>query len=76
MVKTNETVVEAKEQGRSGFFSFLAESIREMRRVRWPKRHDVVTYTAAALIVCVVLGVLIWGFDLGVGRVMTLIGVD
>lgn len=75
MAEANETVAEAKGR-RTGFFGFFAESFREMRRVRWPKRRDVVIYTAAALVVCAILGLLVWGFDIGVARLMALIGVD
>lgn len=76
MAKVNETAEEAREQTRTGFFGFFAESFREMRRVRWPKRREVALYTAAAIVVCAVLGVLVWGFDIGVSRLMSLIGVD
>lgn len=76
MAKPNESMVKTKERRRTGFFSFFAESYREMRRVRWPKRREVVVYTAAALVLSAILGLLIWGFDIGVSRVMSLIGVD
>jgi preprotein translocase subunit SecE len=76
MAKPNETVVEANGQRHTSFFGFFAESVREMRRVRWPKRREVAMYTFAALIVCAILGLFIWGFDIGVSRLMSLIGVD
>ncbi|MFD1673166.1 preprotein translocase subunit SecE [Alicyclobacillus fodiniaquatilis] len=75
MAKPDESMVKTNQQRRSGFFSFLAESVREMRRVRWPKRGEVVLYTAAALVMSVVLGLLVWGFDLGVSKLMSLVGV-
>ncbi|MFB5192186.1 preprotein translocase subunit SecE [Alicyclobacillus fastidiosus] len=75
MAKANESLVEAKARKRSGFFAFFAESWRELRRVRWPKRREIVLYTAASLVLCVILGLLIWGFDIGVSRLLTFIGV-
>lgn len=76
MAKPSESIVEAKRKQRSGFFAFFAESGREIRRVRWPKRREIVVYTAAALVLSAVLGLLIWGFDIGVSKLMSLIGVD
>ncbi|WAH37377.1 preprotein translocase subunit SecE [Alicyclobacillus dauci] len=76
MAKTNDSMVRAQERRRTGFFGFFAESFREIRRVRWPKRREVVMYTAVALVVCAILGLLVWGFDIGVSRLMSLIGVD
>lgn len=76
MAKPNESVVETKKRHRTSFFGFFAESFHEMKRVRWPKRHEVVIYTVAALALCTILGLLIWGFDIGVSRLMSLIGVD
>ncbi|EPZ45907.1 MULTISPECIES: preprotein translocase subunit SecE [Alicyclobacillus] len=75
MAKANERLVEAKTRHRSGFFAFFAESWRELRRVRWPKRRDIVLYTAASLVLCVILGLFVWGFDIGVSRLLTFIGV-
>ncbi|WP_067621070.1 preprotein translocase subunit SecE [Alicyclobacillus acidiphilus] len=76
MAEPNDSLANVKEQSRSGFVAFFAESFREMRRVKWPKRHDVILYTGAALVVCAILGVMIWGFDIGVAKVFSLVGVD
>lgn len=76
MAEPNDTLADVKEHNRSGFVAFFAESFREMRRVKWPKRHEVILYTSAALVVCAVLGVLVWGFDIGVAKLMSLVGVD
>lgn len=54
--------------------SFFRESIWELKRVQWPGRREVVNYTAAALITCILMGVLVWGFDVGVAKLMSLIG--
>lgn len=58
----------------SRVFSFFRESIWELKRVRWPSRREVVNYTAAALITCILMGVLVWAFDIGVAKLMSLIG--
>jgi preprotein translocase subunit SecE len=74
MAKPNETIIETN-QRRSGPVAFFRETLREIRRVRWPGRKDVVNYTAAALITCLVVGLLVWGFDIGVSKLFSLIGI-
>lgn len=83
MEKTEPTVVEklsdAKKPERAGrpmnrVVSFFRESVWELKRVRWPGRREVVNYTAAALITCIVMGVLVWAFDIGIAKLMSLIG--
>lgn len=77
VAKPNDTLVELNQQAkRTGIVAFFKESFREFKRVRWPKRREVVVYTAACLLVCAILGVLIWAFDIGVSAAMSAIGVD
>lgn len=73
MAKPNETI-ELPERQRSGIVSFFRESWHEIRRVRWPSRKELINYTVAALLTCFVLALLVWGFDLGVNKLMSLIG--
>ncbi|MDP9728487.1 preprotein translocase subunit SecE [Alicyclobacillus tolerans] len=74
MAKPDETTLEPREQSR-GLLAFFSDSWRELRKVRWPNRREVVNYTAAALITCLVLGLLVWGFDIGIAKLLSLIGV-
>lgn len=76
MAESKHSMVETKKRQRTSFFGFFVESFHELKHVRWPKRHEIVVYTAAALVLCAILGLLIWGFDLGVSRLMSLVGVD
>ncbi|MCL6593089.1 MAG: preprotein translocase subunit SecE [Alicyclobacillus sp.] len=71
MSKPKEAITQPERQ-RTGVLTFFREAAHELRRVRWPKRQEVVNYTAAALLVCLVMGLLVWGFDLGVARFMAL----
>lgn len=83
MEKTEPTVVEklsdANKPERTGrsmnrVVSFFRETVWELKRVRWPGRREVINYTAAALITCIVMGGLVWAFDIGVAKLMSLIG--
>lgn len=71
--KPNDTV--ARPERRTGVIQFFRESFRELKRVRWPSRREVTTYTAVALLVCFVMGALVWGFDIGVSKLLSLINV-
>ncbi|CAM3882551.1 preprotein translocase subunit SecE [Alicyclobacillus pomorum] len=73
MAKPSEKVVQRK-QKRSGVIAFFAETVKELRRVRWPGRKEVINFTTAALLMCFVMGLLVWGFDVGVSKLMSLIG--
>ncbi|GMA50478.1 hypothetical protein GCM10025857_18350 [Alicyclobacillus contaminans] len=73
MAKPNEKVVERKGK-RAGIAAFFVETYHELRRVRWPGRKEVVNLTTAALLVCFVMGLLVWAFDLGVAKLLSLIG--
>ncbi len=42
--------------------------------LRWPGRKEVINFTTAALLMCFVMGLLVWGFDVGVSKLMSLIG--
>ena len=59
---------------RTGVVAFFRESIHEIRRVRWPSQRELVNYTTAALLTCLAMGLLVWGFDLGVAKLMSFIG--
>lgn len=82
MAKPNITQTSAEDGGgedrvnvfrRSG--QFLIETVHELKRVNWPGRKEVVNYTVAALLTCMVMGALVFGFDIGVSKIMSLLGI-
>jgi preprotein translocase subunit SecE len=73
MAKPNETIVRPK-QRRTGIITFFRETLRELRKVRWPGRQEVVNYTTAALLLSLIMALLVWGFDEGVAKLLSLIG--
>lgn len=48
---------------RTGLRQFLREVRSELRKVAWPNRQEVASYTVVVLVVSFVLTMLIWGFD-------------
>ena len=47
---------------------FVKESISELRRVVWPTRKQVVTYTIVVLVFVTVMALFVAGIDLLLGR--------
>jgi preprotein translocase SecE subunit len=44
-------------------FSFIRESVGELRKVEWPNRAQVVQGTVVVLIACTIVGVFLYGAD-------------
>ena len=42
---------------------FLREVRGELRKVAWPDRHEVVSYTIVVLVTTLVLVLIVWGMD-------------
>ena len=42
---------------------FLREVRSELRKVAWPDRHEVVSYTIVVLVTTLVLVLIVWGMD-------------
>lgn len=53
--------------------TFLKDVRRELKKVQWPNRRELTTYTAIVLLSIVVVGAIIWVVDLGYQQILTLI---
>ena len=49
--------------GRRGWFSFIRESIAELKKVEWPNRSQVIQGTVVVLIACAIVGTFLYGAD-------------
>lgn len=52
-------------QAKKSRFSFVPETIAELRKVTWPSRQETIRLSAMVLIVCVVVGLILGGIDYG-----------
>lgn len=75
MAKPKPSDAAVQPERRTGFVQFFRETFRELKRVRWPSRREVVSYTSAALLICFVMALAVWGFDVGVSKLLSLIHV-
>jgi preprotein translocase subunit SecE len=49
---------------------FLREVANELRRVSWPTRREVITYSVVVIITVGVLGALVYGLDVLFSRIV------
>ena len=52
---------------------FFRDNKSEVKKIVWPSLRDVVKNTVIVLIMCLIVGVLIWAVDFGLGRLIELI---
>ena len=53
--------------------NFLKDVRRELKKVQWPNRSELTTYTGVVLLSVVVVGAIIWLVDLGYQQILSLI---
>ena len=53
--------------------NYLVEVRKEMRKVNWPKRQELINNTALTLVASLVLSLFIFGADQLISRLLTLI---
>lgn len=58
----------------AGVVSFFRDSWGELKRVRWPSRKELFSYTLIVLIACTIMALVVFLFDLGVSELLRLIG--
>jgi preprotein translocase subunit SecE len=59
-----------KPQQRTPLPVFLREVRAELRRVNWPDRQQIVSYTVVVLVLTLVLTGFVWGVDEGIRRIV------
>jgi len=52
-------------QAKKSRFSFVPETIGELRKVTWPSRQETIRLSVMVLIVCVIVGLILGGIDYG-----------
>jgi preprotein translocase subunit SecE len=54
----------------SGAFSFFTEAYAELKKVKWPTRKELISYTLVVLFVCVLITVYFYILDLGISGII------
>lgn len=53
--------------------SFLADSVAELKKVRWPSRKELTSYTLVVLFTIVIVTIYFWVLDIGISELVELI---
>jgi preprotein translocase subunit SecE len=56
-----------------GFFSFLSASYKELKKVKWPTRKELISYTLVVIALVVFCTIYFWLIDLGISELVRLI---
>ena len=51
--------------------TFLREVRAEIKKITWPKKHEVYGTTMVVLATCVIFGFFLWAVDVVMGRFVT-----
>ncbi|HOM02295.1 MAG TPA: preprotein translocase subunit SecE [Acetivibrio sp.] len=68
-----EVKVSKVEKTKGKFVRYVKDIKNELKRVIWPTRSQLINNTITVLIMCLIVGVIIWLFDLGFGAIYNLI---
>jgi preprotein translocase subunit SecE len=60
-------------QGFGSTFSFFADSWFELKKVKWPNRKELISYTVVVLVTVVFVTVYFYVLDLGISELLRLI---
>jgi len=51
-------------------FSFFSDAISELKKVKWPPRKELISYTLVVLFACILVTVYFYVLDLGISNVI------
>lgn len=60
-------------QGFGNAFAFFADSWAELKKVRWPNRKELTSYTLVVLLTIVFVTIYFWLLDIGISSLVELI---
>ncbi|MDT4938396.1 MAG: preprotein translocase subunit SecE [Pseudonocardiales bacterium] len=72
MTATRTDAASARPSGGPGWrpARFVRESVSEMRKVLWPSRNELVTYSIVVIIFVVVMVAIVAGLDIGFAKLV------
>lgn len=59
--------------GVTGTFLFIRDSVNELKRVRWPNRKELTSYTIVVLVTVIIVAIYFTLLDLGISNLVQLI---
>ncbi|GAE87389.1 preprotein translocase subunit SecE [Acetivibrio straminisolvens] len=68
-----EVKVSKVEKTKGKFVKYFKDIKNELKRVIWPTKSQLINNTITVLVMCFIVGVIIWLLDLGFGKLYQLI---
>ena len=66
-----ESATPRPQGGRGGLPTrFIRESVSELRKVLWPSRNELVTYSAVVIVFVVIMCAIVAGLDVGFAKLV------
>ncbi|HHX85994.1 MAG TPA: preprotein translocase subunit SecE [Actinomycetales bacterium] len=72
-VRTDADQPEDTGTGRANPIQYLKQVVEELRKVIWPTRNQMVTYTIVVFLFLIFMTALVFGVDLGAGELVALV---
>ncbi|HLY33365.1 MAG TPA: preprotein translocase subunit SecE [Jatrophihabitantaceae bacterium] len=72
MTATRTDTASTRPSGAPGWrpVRFVRESVAEMRKVLWPSRHELVTYSIVVIAFVVIMVAIVAGLDIGFAKLV------
>jgi len=67
------TFLAKMKQSFGSFFSFFGESWSELKKVRWPNRKELVSYTVIVIVTVLLVTLYFWALDIGISQLVDLV---
>ena len=66
--RRQQAMMQQQRKGRTSFRQFLKEVRGELKKVNWPSRREMLTYTLVVLVTVVILTSYVFGLDFAIAR--------
>jgi preprotein translocase subunit SecE len=67
------TFLAKMKQSFGSFFSFFNDSWNELKKVRWPSRKELTSYTIVVMVTVLLVTLYFWLLDIGISSLVDLI---
>ncbi|KXZ38967.1 protein translocase subunit secE/sec61 gamma [Alkalithermobacter thermoalcaliphilus JW-YL-7 = DSM 7308] len=65
--------VNTNKENAKSISNFLKGTKAELKKVHWPNKKELINYTTVVLASCLMMALLIWAIDSGIGYLLKLI---
>ncbi|MGG1313109.1 MULTISPECIES: preprotein translocase subunit SecE [Cohnella] len=67
------TFLAKMKQSFGSFFSFFGDAWNELKKVRWPKRKELISYTIVVIVTVILVTIYFWVLDIVISQLVDLV---